>query len=155
VSAPYVQTVDGPVDPAALGVTLTHEHVFLELWASDGQSGMLQLRDEDVLTSELSRFREAGGDCLVDQTPGGAGRDPLGLKRVSARTGVKIVTGCGWYTEPYYPAAADLARRSAASIADELVCEIRDGFGGRSTTSRPRSCARSGRAWTERACGRG
>jgi predicted metal-dependent phosphotriesterase family hydrolase len=129
VSAPYVQTVDGPVDPAALGVTLTHEHVFLELWADDGHSGMLQLRDEDVLAAELSRFRAAGGDCLVDQTPGGAGRDPAGLKRMSARTGVKIVTGCGWYTEPYYPAADDLARRSAAAIADELISEIRDGFG--------------------------
>jgi phosphotriesterase-related protein len=95
VSAPYIQTVDGPVDPAALGVTLTHEHVFLELWADDGHSGMLQLRDEDVLAAELSRFRAAGGDCLVDQTPGNAKRDPLDLQRVTARAGVKIVTECG------------------------------------------------------------
>jgi predicted metal-dependent phosphotriesterase family hydrolase len=129
VSAPYIQTVDGPVDPAALGVTLTHEHVFLELWANDGHSGMLQVRDEDVLAAELARFRAAGGDCLVDQTPGGAGRDPLGLRRVSARTGVKIVTGCGWYTEPYYAPADDLPRRSVGSIAAQLVDEIRGGFG--------------------------
>ena len=49
VTEPYVQTVDGPVAPEELGVTLTHEHVFLEMWANDGQGYVGQLRDEDVL----------------------------------------------------------------------------------------------------------
>ena len=40
---------------------------------------------------------------------------------MSARTGVKIVTGCGWYTEPFYPPGDDLARRSVGDIADELI----------------------------------
>ena len=101
--APYVETVDGPVEPESIGWTLTHEHVFLEMWADDGQGFIGQTRDEDVLAAELAAFADAGGSCLVDQTPGGAGRDPLGQRRLSARTGVKIVTGCGWYTEPYYP----------------------------------------------------
>jgi predicted metal-dependent phosphotriesterase family hydrolase len=129
VSAPYVQTVDGPVAPDELGFTLTHEHVFLEMWATDGHGFIGQLRDEDVLAAELTAFREAGGSCLVDQTPGGAGRDPLGLRRLSARTGVMIVTGCGWYTEPFYPPRDDLVRRSAAEIAEQLITEITDGFG--------------------------
>jgi phosphotriesterase-related protein len=127
---PYVETVDGPVAPDALGVTLTHEHVFLELWADDGHGAMLQTRDEDLLVAEIAAFRAAGGGCLVDQTPGGAGRDPLGLRRVSARTGVAIVTGCGWYTEPYYPPADGLARRSADHICDALVHEILEGLDG-------------------------
>jgi phosphotriesterase-related protein len=130
VNAPYVQTVDGPVDPDSLGVTLTHEHVFLEMWSRDGEGYIGQLRDEDVLAAELGTFRAAGGGCLVDQTPGGGGRDPLGLRRISARTGIQIVTGCGWYTEPYYPPADDLARRSVASIAEQLVEEIRTGLDG-------------------------
>ncbi len=129
MTAPYVQTVDGPVDPDELGFTLTHEHVFLEMWATDGQGFVGQLRDEDVLVAELAAFRAAGGSCLVDQTPGGAGRDPLGLRRMTARTGLKIVTGCGWYTEPFYPPGDDLARRSVNTIADQLVREISDGFG--------------------------
>jgi predicted metal-dependent phosphotriesterase family hydrolase len=126
---PYVQTVDGPVAPEQLGFTLTHEHVFLEMWANDGQGYVGQLRDENVLGAELIAFRDAGGSCLVDQTPGGAGRDPLGLRRMSARTGLRIVTGCGWYTEPFYPPADDLARRSTAEIAEQLIAEITDGFG--------------------------
>lgn len=129
MTAPYVQTVDGPVDPDELGFTLTHEHVFLEMWATDGHGFVGQLRDEDVLAAELAAFRAAGGSCLVDQTPGGAGRDPLGLRRMTARTDLKIVTGCGWYTEPFYPSVDDLARRSVDGIADQLVSEIADGFG--------------------------
>jgi predicted metal-dependent phosphotriesterase family hydrolase len=128
-AAGHIQTVDGPVDPASIGLTLTHEHVFLEMWANDGQGFIGQTRDEDLLAAELQAFADAGGTCLVDQTPGGAGRDPLGQRRLAARTGVKIVTGCGWYTEPYYPPADDLARRSVADIARQLVGEITDGFG--------------------------
>jgi predicted metal-dependent phosphotriesterase family hydrolase len=129
VRTPYIQTVEGPVAPEELGFTLTHEHVFLEMWATDGHGFIGQLRDEDVLAGELAAFREAGGSCLVDQTPGGAGRDPHGLRRLSARSGLKIVTGCGWYTEPFYPPGDDLPRRSAAEIAEQLVAEITDGFG--------------------------
>jgi predicted metal-dependent phosphotriesterase family hydrolase len=129
-SRPYVETVDGPVAPEAIGVTLTHEHVFLEMWAEDGQGFIGQTRDEDLLAAEIGAFRAAGGTCLVDQTPGGAGRDPLGLRRISARTGVAIVTGCGWYTEPFYPPGDDLVRRSAADIAAALVREITEGLDG-------------------------
>jgi phosphotriesterase-related protein len=111
-------------------MTLTHEHVFLELWAGDGQGFIGQTRDEDVLAAELGAFRSAGGTCLVDQTPGGAGRDPLGLRRLSARTGLAIVTGCGWYIESYYPPGDDLARRGVADIAAQLEREIADGFDG-------------------------
>jgi phosphotriesterase-related protein len=128
-AATYVQTVDGPIAPEAIGFTLTHEHVFLELWANDGDGVMAQVRDEDVLAAELVAFRDAGGTCLVDQTPGGAGADPDGLRRLSARTGLSIVTGCGWYTQPYYPPGDDLGRRSTAGIADALIAEITGGLG--------------------------
>jgi phosphotriesterase-related protein len=129
-SDPRIETVTGPVDPDAIGVTLTHEHVLLEMWSTDGATHVGQLRDEDVLARELWAFREAGGTCLVDQTPGGAGRDPEGLRRLSERTGVVIVTGCGWYTEPFYPPRDDLARRTVADITAELIGEIEQGLDG-------------------------
>ncbi|HET6820424.1 MAG TPA: phosphotriesterase-related protein, partial [Candidatus Limnocylindria bacterium] len=44
--------------------------------------------------------------------------------------GVQIVMGCGWYREPYYPAEAQVDRRSVDSLADELIAEFRDGVGG-------------------------
>lgn len=125
-----IRTVRGPVAPGTIGMTLTHEHVVLEMWAADGQTHVGQLRDHTVLRAELQAFADAGGTCLVDQTPGGAGRDPLELRRLSEETGVAIVTGCGFYTEPFYPPAANLARRTVDDIADELVAEIEDGLDG-------------------------
>jgi predicted metal-dependent phosphotriesterase family hydrolase len=129
-AAPYVQTVVGPVAPESLGFTLTHEHVFLAMWADDGQGFIAQLDDEDVLAAELAMYRGAAGTCLVDQTPGGSGRNPAGLRRLSERTGVAIVAGCGWYAEPFYPARDDLARRTVDDIAAQLLDEIGDGLDG-------------------------
>ena len=126
----FVQTVKGPVPPESHGVTLTHEHVFLSMWANDGPTFMAQLNDEDVLAGELSAFRDAGGGCLVDQTPGGSGRNPEGLRRLSERTGLAIVTGCGWYVEPFYHDREALSRRRVGHIADELEAEIREGLDG-------------------------
>jgi predicted metal-dependent phosphotriesterase family hydrolase len=83
-----------------------------------------------VLASELTAFREAGGGCLVDQTPGGSGRNPAGLVRLSERTGVAIVTGCGWYIEPFYPDRESLSRRTVDDIAAQLVGETREGLDG-------------------------
>jgi phosphotriesterase-related protein len=125
-----IRTVLGPVAPERIGTTLTHEHVVLEMWAADGQTHVGQLRDHAVLRAELEAFAAVGGSCLVDQTPGGAGRDPLELVALSEETGVAIVTGCGFYTEPFYPPAANLARRSVDDIAEELVAEIEGGLDG-------------------------
>ncbi len=125
-----IQTVTGPVDPATLGFTLPHEHVFLDMWSTDGVTHVGQLPDEDLLADELGAFRAAGGTCLVDQTPGGAGRRPLALRAMAERTGLAIVTGCGFYTEPFYPPAANLARRSTADVAAALIAEIEDGLDG-------------------------
>jgi predicted metal-dependent phosphotriesterase family hydrolase len=127
---PFVQTVGGPVAPESLGFTLTHEHVFLSMWADDGHSFIVQLDDEEVLASELTAFREADGGCLVDQTPGGSGRNPAGLVRLSERTGVAIITGCGWYIEPFYPDRESLSRRTVDDIAAQLAGEIREGLDG-------------------------
>jgi predicted metal-dependent phosphotriesterase family hydrolase len=126
----FVQTVLGPVEPESLGFTLTHEHVFLSMWADDGHTFMAQVDDEDLLAAELTAFRDAGGGCLVDQTPGGSGRKPAGLQRLSERTGLAIVTGCGWYVEPFYPDREALARRTVGDIAEQLVDEIRSGLDG-------------------------
>ncbi|HWT95549.1 MAG TPA: hypothetical protein VN238_21305, partial [Solirubrobacteraceae bacterium] len=89
-----------------------------------------QLDDDDLLADELGAFVAAGGSCLVDQTPGGAGRKPARLAALSERVGLHVVLGCGYYTEPFYPPADDLARRSTADVAAALIAEIEGGLDG-------------------------
>jgi predicted metal-dependent phosphotriesterase family hydrolase len=131
MSAPHVETVLGPIDPADLGVTLPHEHTAISLWQIPDRWDYWELRrDEPVILDELARFREAGGRSLVDATLPGVGRDPAWLRRLSEASGLSIVMGAGWYREPYYPAEALIDRRSVDSLADELVRDATEGVDG-------------------------
>jgi phosphotriesterase-related protein len=126
----HVQTVLGPVDSAALGFTLPHEHTAIALWQIPNRWDYWELtRDEPTIVAELGLFREAGGSGLVDLTLPGVGRDPAWLVRIAAATGLHVVMGCGWYRGAYYPAEALIDRRSVDDLADELVREATDGVG--------------------------
>jgi phosphotriesterase-related protein len=120
----------GPVEPAALGFTLPHEHTQISLWHIQDRWDYWQLtRDEPVLLAELERFRSAGGTALADLTLPGVGRDPAWLVGLARASGLHVVMGAGWYRTAYYPAEAMIDRRSVDDLADELVRECADGVG--------------------------
>jgi phosphotriesterase-related protein len=130
VSAGRVVTVRGEVDPAEIGWTLPHEHTAISLWHVPDRWDYWELtRNPDVVLPELRSFRQAGGSCLVDLTAQSVGRDPVWLRAVAEETGLHVVMGCGWYRGAYYPAAAEIERRSVDSLADELVREFEKGVG--------------------------
>ena len=123
-------TVRGAVPVADVGITLPHEHLYIQLWEIRGRfDGAHQLEDDVVFCSELDAFRKLGGTCLVDLTLPAIGRQPDRLRRLAITTGVHIVMGCGWYREPYYPPEDRIDRRDVAALAEILVNEIRVGFG--------------------------
>ena len=127
----FVRTVAGDVEPAAIGVTLPHEHTQCHLWRIPERFDYWELTpDEDLIAAELGRFAEAGGSCVVDVTLAAIGRDPAWLRRLSARTSLHLVMGCGWYREPYYPQEDLVDRRSVEELADILVREFADGVPG-------------------------
>ena len=78
-----VMTVTGPVAADDLGVTLPHEHVFLDLTREYRGNGLLN--DPALAEAELRRYADAGGRTLVDVTTGGLNGDPAGLRRDGRR----------------------------------------------------------------------
>jgi predicted metal-dependent phosphotriesterase family hydrolase len=125
----HAQTVLGPVDPADLGFTLPHEHTAIALWHVPNRWDYWELTaDEPIIVAELLRFRDLGGGTLVDVTPSGMGRDPGWLVRLARATGLQLVMAAGWYRDAYYPATLDVDRRTADSLADELVREVEVGL---------------------------
>ena len=144
-----VMTVNGALSPEALGTTLAHEHLFINLLNQAtasckvekvekkhfpllhrnpyALSDNLRLDDFDDAVAEVCLFKQAGGDTLVDCTPMGIGRDPEKLQRVSAATGINIVMGCGYYTYDTHP--AELKDWSAENIRDEMVTDLLEGVG--------------------------
>src|SRR6185436_10435097 len=67
----FVQTVTGRVPAETVGFILGHEHAGIGSYSRPGRDPWEMwsvINDEDILTDELQRFRDAGGGCLVDLT---------------------------------------------------------------------------------------
>ena len=129
--APRVITVSGPIPPERVGFTLPHEHTGISLWHIANRWDYWELTpDEPTLVDELADFRRRGGSTIVDLTLDGVGRDPERLRRFTARSGVQLVMGCGWYRGAYYPAEARIDSRTVDDLAAELIAEFRDGVRG-------------------------
>ncbi|MBM3948126.1 MAG: aryldialkylphosphatase [SAR202 cluster bacterium] len=146
-----VQTVLGPIAPQDLGITMTHEHLLIDLgcyfeppegatereWVHApltvkrrggiwrrGHVNLDQMRlwDERTAVEEVSRYARVGGRAIVDTTSIGIGRDPLALARISRATGLNIIMGAGHYVPVSYP--PDMDARSEESIAQGIVKDL-------------------------------
>jgi len=151
-----VMTVSGPVPKEALGVTLTHEHLFIDLrWAclppaGAVQSAMLEepvsmrrlgalrrdpmvmkdnllFSDPGLMAAEALEFKKAGGSTIVDQSSVGTGRSPEAIRNLANLTGLHVVMGCGFYLYGSLPAAT--LNESEAKLAETVLKEIRLGVG--------------------------
>ena len=152
-----VQTVLGPIETAQLGVTLTHEHLLIDLSVAydppDNASAkgfyhmpvsqeMLgriryygaknadnaRLFDVPTAIEEVMLYKQHGGDSLVDATSIGIARDPLGLSRISHATGVNIIMGASYYVAAAHP--SDMDHRSEDDILKQIVGDVLEGADG-------------------------
>jgi phosphotriesterase-related protein len=103
----FLMTVKGPIDTKEMGITLTHEHVLVDLSEQVlepffGADKLTKDRDvlDYVLKNRLPHLRKAkefGCNTFVDCTTHGIGRDPELLKRVSNETGMHIIASTGYF----------------------------------------------------------
>jgi phosphotriesterase-related protein len=157
VGSGQVMTVRGPIPADALRITLPHEHILNDCrcwWhrpteperqhlatepVHQGIIGELRmdpfvnldncaLDDEQLAVAELMAFQSAGGATVIDPTCRGIGRNPTALTRISAKTGLQIVMGSGYYLESSHPPV--VRTMTAEAIADEIVAEALDGIDG-------------------------
>lgn len=133
----HIETVLGPVRAAELGFCLPHEHIWCDqrlaprghlFGANRSSDSMMRLDDEAALILELSAYRAAGGEAIVEVTCDGWGRDLDVLARLSEATGVHIVATAGYYIEPCIPWFVDTM--SDDDLADHITREIEVGVGG-------------------------
>jgi phosphotriesterase-related protein len=103
-----VNTVRGPLDPADLGVTLMHEHIFVlsteimqnypEVWGDE------EKRVAEAVT-RLNELSSHGIKSVVDLTVVGLGRYVPRIQQVARQTPVNIIVATGIYTYndiPFY-----------------------------------------------------
>lgn len=149
-----VQTVLGLVAPDSLGVTMPHEHLFIDLscmfdppkeatsrsmaYAPFSLENMgwirmhyfrhyenLLLDNAETTLSELMLYRAAGGSTIVDVSTPGIGRDPLALARAARMSEVNVVMSTGFYVESTHP--EEVRAMDEGDVAERMISEIRDG----------------------------
>jgi phosphotriesterase-related protein len=152
-----VVTVTGAVSPAALGPTLTHEHLLIDFTvvykepdnpddASLARAKVdfnnlgwvrfnwvssfdnLTLDDEALAIREAGYYKRAGGGTIVDATTIGIGRNPQALKRISEATRLNVIMGAGFYVEASH--SDEYAARSVDDVAQQMVTELTEGVDG-------------------------
>jgi phosphotriesterase-related protein len=148
-----VQTVLGLIEPSALGPTLMHEHLLIDLvppslaWVADnddteitlcncwkiqyGQQSALRnyrLDQKDVAVEEVQEMLNAGGRSIVDLTTGGLRPNPQGLKEISQATGAHVVMGCGHYVHEFHLPSNE--GKTVEDFAAEMIEQVEVGAWG-------------------------
>jgi phosphotriesterase-related protein len=131
------QTVSGPIEASALGVTLPHEHV---IFGYPGYQGDVTLGgfDHDAAlahcTGVAQMLRSRGVQTVVDATPNECGRDPVFLREVSEASGLNILCSSGFYYEGEGGTAYFKFRFSLGDgfqeVYDMMLREVTEGVGG-------------------------
>lgn len=121
-----IMTVLGPIAPDELGITLPHDHILIDMRHSSYGFDVI-LNDVDLAIEELRAFKAAGGGAIVEVTTEDLGRNPLAQKRVAEETGLHVISGAGYYQEPYYPYY--VYQMNINRLADHITNEIVKGIG--------------------------
>ena len=151
-----VQTVLGLKNPAEIGITLTHEHLLIDLTCyfrmpdeataraiidkpiTIEMLGTLRkhfyasrdaqtMFDEQLAIEEILKYKYAGGQSIVDTTSIGIARDPLALARISRATGLNIIMGGSYYVIDSHP--EDMSFRTEESITEHIIKDVTIGVG--------------------------
>ena len=152
-----VMTVTDPIDAAELGITMIHEHIFIDLRNqfiefNDSEQKRISMQkvdnsnlqllqgnpyaikdnllidDVETAVKEIELSKRAGAQSIVDQTNIGIDRDVSKLKEIAQRTGLNIIAGCGYYTSDTHPAEMD--EWSSEYIADIIIRDLTEGIDG-------------------------
>lgn len=124
-----IETATGPIDAAEAGLTLPHEHLFVDLLGPQ-DPGFCQVdwpRVSDSCARTVAGLRRLDVDLLVDCTALGIGRNVSLLRDVSTATGVRIVCATGIY-KGLVP--DELLEASVDELAARFVLELTEGIDG-------------------------
>lgn len=149
-------TVLGKVDTADLGITMPHEHIYIDMSVffkepeeisakifakgpvTIEKLGVLKrnpfavldnvlLTDEETQKKEIMELKYAGGRTIVDASNIGLGRDPELLRRMSVDTGMHIIAGSGFYVEGAQ--SPQVMSLTVEELEEQIVSEIEKGIG--------------------------
>ncbi len=129
----YFNSVTGTFPIDSLGLTLIHEHMLVDFIGADSTSPDRWNRDSVVakVLPYLLEVKKHGVKTILDCTPSFLAKDPLLLKELSEKSGIRILTNTGYYGAvdgKYLPAHA--FTESSQQLADRWINEFENGIEG-------------------------
>jgi phosphotriesterase-related protein len=85
-------------------------------------SGPYFMQDLDLMSEEMAIAKQEGIACIVDGGHADMGRDLAFLRELARKSGMPIVAGAGFYTQPFYP--REIATLSEEQIVQALVKQV-------------------------------
>lgn len=82
------------------------------------------MHNVDLMSEEVAKTKSAGVACIVDGGHPDMGRDVNFLRQVSMKSGVPIVAGGGFYSQPFYP--KEISTSSEEQIVKALIKQADD-----------------------------
>jgi phosphotriesterase-related protein len=128
----------GDIDPAELGVTNSHDHLFFASKLLPGQ----ELDDPTAAAELLLAFRTAGGSALVQWTPYGLTRRTRELAWISEELGVHVVAATGLHRAEHYPPV--ILGRVVDDLVRVFVADLTEGTQPADLPDEPRTGPRAG-----------
>ncbi len=128
VPASFVQTVLGPIPASELGVTESHQHLFMIGGLPIMKEPDFRLDNVDRAVEELETFKCAGGQAIVDAMPLGCGRSPERLVEAAKRTGLHIIATTGFHKQAFYDDLHWIHRYNVDQLTRILIDEVETGM---------------------------
>jgi predicted metal-dependent phosphotriesterase family hydrolase len=85
-------------------------------------SGKYFMQDLDFMIEEMTIAKGEGISCIVDGGHADMGRDINFLRQMSEKSGLPIVAGAGFYTQPFYP--KEISTMSEEQIYQALLKQV-------------------------------
>jgi predicted metal-dependent phosphotriesterase family hydrolase len=122
-----VQSVLGDLSHETMGITDTHNHVYIERIAGSDPTAPV-LDQFDLIHKELLAYKAAGGGSILDCQPGGCGRNANHLVELSRLSGVNIVACTGFHRRKYYSPKNNPFALSDHQSAELFIGELTEGM---------------------------
>jgi phosphotriesterase-related protein len=82
------------------------------------------MHNVDLMSEEVAKIKSEGITCIVDAGHADMGRDINFIRQVSLKSGVPIVAGGGFYSQPFYP--KEISTMSEEQIVKALIKQADD-----------------------------
>lgn len=124
-----IQTVNGEIEPTELGITMSHEHLCIDLSRirknHDSTFGY-----EPVVINEIMQAKAYNVKTFVEVSSHDMGRNPIALQKLSKECDIHIIAATGCYLDEYHSDA--IKAMSIDDIATMFITDLTKGMDGTS-----------------------